>query len=111
LVFKHYEPASTSGGVKYPGHFTDVRIESRRNVVTSQGYTGLEVTANDDYSHNADFRVLAVGNRLYRLTVISDDTEEPDEPKDAHKIEANRFFDSFQDPPQAQAATAAPTRK
>ena len=92
LGFKYYEPASTSGGVKYPAHFTDVRIESHRNVVPSQGYKGLEVTANDDHTHNAYFRVLAAGNRLYRLTVITDADEEPDEPKFTHKIEANRFF-------------------
>jgi hypothetical protein len=111
MGFKHYESASTYNGVNYPAHFTDVRIESRRNVVTSQGYKGLEVTADDDSSHNAYFRVLAVGNRLYRLTVIADATEEPDEPAFTHKIEANRYFDSFQDPPKVPAATPAPTRR
>lgn len=77
------------------GQAYKVQVISRRAAKVA-GHPGLAATANDDYSSNAYFEVFAVGHRLYVLAVVTDATEDPDDAADAHKIEAERFFSSFQ---------------
>jgi hypothetical protein len=79
------------------GRITDpakLRVFNRHSII-SNGKSGLACTANDSYSSNEYYENVAVGKRLYQLTVLTDATEEPDDPNHRHKIESERFFNSF----------------
>ena len=71
------------------------RLVSKRPIYSVDKHRGMEATVNNVDGNNAYFRILAVGNRMYTLMVISDATEEPDDPKCTHAIEKERFFNSL----------------
>jgi hypothetical protein len=74
--------------------YTEFSVVNRHNVKV-QKHPGLACTANDGYAYNTYYEDFAVGKRLYQLSVVTDATEEPDSAKHPHKIEAERFFNSF----------------
>jgi hypothetical protein len=94
-AFNYTMKSYTYKGKTYPDEVYKAKVVSRRNPATA-GFASTEVTTNDGDGNNGYIRIVAAGNRVYRLSVWTDADEDPDEPTYSHVIEKERFFNSFQ---------------